>query len=80
MNGTQVLSESCQCPFKAFCNIINCSNDDIIDLATEKSYKGNVLTLYQFWIFFILVVMLWMCVHVVHVLQNPICLDLLGKI
>lgn len=79
MNGTQILSPTChQCHLKTSCRIMNCSNDKIMDIATAKTYRGNVLNLYQFWVFFMLVVMYWACVTTSTALINPICLDTLG--
>ncbi|CAI6357550.1 unnamed protein product [Macrosiphum euphorbiae] len=78
INGTQILSPTCRCHLKTFCHIANCSNDRIMEVATVKTYRGNVLNLYQFWIFFALVATYWTCTTISSVLINPICLDALG--
>jgi len=59
---------------------MNCSNNIITELPTVTTYRGNVLNLYQFWIFFILVASYWACITITNALINPICLDTLGKI
>jgi len=59
---------------------MNCSNNKITKLASVTTYRGNVLNLYQFWIFFILVASYWTCITITNALINPICLDALGKI
>ncbi|XP_022179018.1 major facilitator superfamily domain-containing protein 6-like [Myzus persicae] len=79
INGTQILSPTCQCNLKTFCHITNCSNQKIIDVATSTTYRGNVLTLYQFWIFFTLVATFWACCTIASTIINPICLDTLGE-
>lgn len=79
INGTQILSPTCRCHLKTFCHIANCSNDKIIEVATVTTYRGNVLNLYQFWIFFALVATYWACTTISSALINPICLDALGR-
>uniref|UniRef100_A0A2H8TT59 Major facilitator superfamily domain-containing protein 6 n=1 Tax=Melanaphis sacchari TaxID=742174 RepID=A0A2H8TT59_9HEMI len=80
MNDTQILSPTCQCYLKTFCHVMNCSNNNnIMDIAAVTTYRGNVLNLYQFWIFFILVATNWACQTVIVSLINPICLDTLGE-
>ncbi|XP_060834215.1 major facilitator superfamily domain-containing protein 6-like protein B isoform X1 [Rhopalosiphum padi] len=79
INDTQLLSPTCQCHFKTFCHIMNCSNNKITDIATVTTYRGNVLNLYQFWIFFILVATYWACITISTSLINPICLETLGE-
>ncbi|KAL4082827.1 hypothetical protein QTP88_029483 [Uroleucon formosanum] len=79
INGTQILSPICQCHLKTFCQIANCSNDKIMEVATVTTYRGNVLNLYQFWIFFGLVATYWASGLISVSLINPICLDALGE-
>ncbi|XP_060873608.1 LOW QUALITY PROTEIN: major facilitator superfamily domain-containing protein 6-like protein A [Metopolophium dirhodum] len=78
INDTQILTPTCQCHFKTFCHIANCSNDKIMEVVTVTTYRGNVLELYQFWIFFGLITTLWACLLISLSLLNPICLDTLG--
>ncbi|XP_016660309.1 major facilitator superfamily domain-containing protein 6-like protein B isoform X2 [Acyrthosiphon pisum] len=75
MNGTDI-PLTCQCNLKTFCHI-SCSNEDIMRIATVPTYRGNVLNLYQFWIFFITVTVLWSCIAITLTLQGSLCLDLL---
>ncbi|XP_060873291.1 major facilitator superfamily domain-containing protein 6-like protein B [Metopolophium dirhodum] len=75
MNGTDI-SLTCQCHLKTFSHI-SCSNEDIMRIATVPTYRGNVLNLYQFWIFFITVAALWSCIAITITLQGSLCLDLL---
>jgi len=79
INGTQILSPTCQCQLKTLCRIMNCSDDKIMDVATVTTYRGSVLSLYQFWIFFALVVTYWTCTTVSAAILNPVCLETLGR-
>ncbi|KAF0727271.1 major facilitator superfamily domain-containing protein 6-like isoform X1 [Aphis craccivora] len=76
MNGTEI-SLTCKFNLKTFCHITSCSNEAIMRVATIPTYRGNVLNLYQFWIFFFIVSTLCACTAISITLQNPICLDLL---
>lgn len=51
-----------------------------MDIAFPKTFKGNVLNLYQFWIFVIIVATFWTCVMISSTIINTICLDILGKL
>ncbi|XP_025200118.1 uncharacterized protein LOC112598028 [Melanaphis sacchari] len=75
MNGTEI-PRTCKCHLKSFC-YITCSNEAIMRVATIPTYRGNVLNLYQFWIFFFLLLTSCCCMNIAITLQNPICLDLL---
>ncbi|XP_008183664.1 major facilitator superfamily domain-containing protein 6-like protein B isoform X2 [Acyrthosiphon pisum] len=79
INGTQILTPTCQCHLKTFCHIASCSNDKIMEMSTVTTYRGNVLDLYQFWIFFGLISTHWACTLISISLINPICLDTLGE-
>jgi len=76
-NDTQVQSTNCLCPLKKLCHI-DCSNDDIMYAATVKTFRGQVLSLYQFWIFLGLLIMFWACSIIYTTMLNPICLEILG--
>ncbi|CAI6371703.1 unnamed protein product [Macrosiphum euphorbiae] len=78
INGTQIRTPICQCHLKTFCHIASCSNDKIMEAATVTTYRGNVLNLYQFWIFFGLLATHWSCYLISIAFINPICLDNLG--
>lgn len=69
---------TCQQHFQKLC-FIDCSMEVIQNVTTVTTYRGNVLSLYQFWIFFMIVLTLWISLTVGTTLQNPICLDLLGE-
>ncbi|XP_026804922.1 major facilitator superfamily domain-containing protein 6-like isoform X1 [Rhopalosiphum maidis] len=75
INGTEI-PLTCKCHSKTFCHI-TCSNKAIMRVATIPTYRGNVLNLYQFWIFFFILSTLSACMVTATTLQNPICLDLL---
>ncbi|XP_015372475.1 PREDICTED: uncharacterized protein LOC107167802 [Diuraphis noxia] len=77
INGTGI-SPTCQCRLKTFCHI-SCSNEAIMQIFTVPTYRGNVLSLYQFWIFFFAVCALWSCMIITTTLQNSLCLDILDK-
>lgn len=76
MNDTQ-LPTTCQNHLTTFCQI-DCSNDVVKKLTTVTTYRGNVLNLYQFWIFFSLLSAYWACATTANIILNPICLDILG--
>jgi len=50
-----------------------------MDLITPQKFKGSVLELNQFWIFFLLVSLFWVGQAVIYSLGDSICFDLLGK-
>ncbi|VVC36466.1 Major facilitator superfamily domain,Major facilitator superfamily associated domain [Cinara cedri] len=69
------LSTNCSCPLKSQCRLV--CNDEAVMEAT-KTYRGNVLGLYQFWIFFITLNAYFTMTMLSSTLINPICLDILG--
>lgn len=76
MNGTEI-PLTCKYNLNTFCHITSCSNEAIIRVATITTYRGNVLYLHQFWIFFLILSTSCACIVISVTLQSPICLDLL---
>lgn len=72
------LATTCLCPLKTTCRI-DCDDETVMKATTEKTYKGTVLDLYQFWVFFALLFAIcsFMCLSGLFI--NPICLDILGR-
>lgn len=66
----QIVTSQCQ---------VQCSNVVIMDLITSVSYKGSVLELSQFWIFFLIVCLFWISQAAIYSLSDSICFDQLGK-
>lgn len=78
INGTdEQLPTTCRCPLKTSCQI-DCNDDFVMEVATVKTYRGNVLNLYQFWIFFALLAASWTSIVLLIIFVNPICLEILG--
>lgn len=74
----EVFFPVCQQPVTTRCDI-NCPNDVIMELANVSNFKGNVLSLQQFWEFCIVISLLWISQAITWSLQDPICFNLLGK-
>lgn len=73
------LATTCRCPVKTACRI-DCNDDAVMEAITEKTYRGNVLDLYQFWIFFTLLFSILSFTCLSGIFINPICLDILGRL
>lgn len=58
---------------------VQCSSATIMDLITPQTYKGSVLKLNPFWIFFLIVSLFWISQAAVYSLGDSICFDQLGK-
>jgi len=50
-----------------------------MDLLTPETFKGNVMELRQFWLFFFVVCLFWMSQAAVYSLGDSICFDQLGE-
>lgn len=50
-----------------------------MDLITPQTYKGSVLALNRFWVFFFIVCLFWISQAVIYSLGDSICFDQLGK-
>lgn len=50
-----------------------------MDLITPQTFKGSVLALNQFWIFFSIICLFWLSQAVIYSLGDSICFDQLGK-
>ncbi|XP_050443469.1 major facilitator superfamily domain-containing protein 6-like [Adelges cooleyi] len=74
---TRVLSPVCYHPVENLCKI-DCSNDDLMELATSKKFKGNVMKLHTFWLYMTLMSIAWGSMAVIWCHQDTICLDILG--
>lgn len=79
INDTILLPTTCRSKFKTICEI-DCSNSALMDEATVKTYRQNVLVRPQFWIFAIAVFVFTISIAVNETAQNTICLDILGII
>lgn len=58
---------------------VECSSTTIMDLMTPQTFKGSVLELNQFWIFFLIISLFWISQAAVYSLGDSICFDQLGK-
>ncbi|XP_050548921.1 uncharacterized protein LOC126910411 [Daktulosphaira vitifoliae] len=78
LNDTQILKLNCVNYVKSSCHL-NCSNDLLMDLASTPAITGSVTQYNQFWIFFIVLVMMSISFNITDNLQTSLCLDLLGQ-
>lgn len=76
-NESEVAKPFCSTSLRSQCEV-QCSSEVIMDLITPEKYKGSVLELKQFWIFFLLVSLFWVCQAVIYSLGDSICFDQLG--
>lgn len=68
----------CQKPVMTWCDI-ECSNDIVTELVSVPKYKGSILGLNQFWLFFSVMSLYWISQAITWSLQDPICFDILGE-
>lgn len=58
---------------------VQCSSPIIMDLLTPQIFDGSIIKLNQFWIFFSIVSLFWLCQAAIYSLGDSICFDQLGK-
>lgn len=68
----------CNTSLRSQCNV-QCESEVIMDLITPQKFKGSVLGLNQFWIFFLLISLFWISQAVIYSLGDSICFDQLGN-
>ncbi|XP_050432853.1 uncharacterized protein LOC126840886 isoform X3 [Adelges cooleyi] len=78
INDSPIPSLYCQSQINTNCHV-NCSVHLLNELASSPTFKRNVLGLYTFWLFFIVVILLVMSFYVPSAIQSALCLDLLGN-
>lgn len=80
-NGSESLNHTpvCDQPLMSQCQV-QCSNEVLTDLMTSQTYKGSVLELSQFWIFFFIIGVFWISQAAIYSLGDSICFDQLGKL
>ncbi|XP_050443467.1 uncharacterized protein LOC126847359 [Adelges cooleyi] len=72
-----ISSLSCQNSVKTSCQL-NCSDNFVAELASSPAFEGSVYKLYQFWWLLQSLIILFFFSQSTGMLQNAICLDLLG--
>lgn len=78
MNQTRFASPYCHRPTERRCQL-DCPSQAIMDLATIPKSQDNVLSMPEFWEFFSLLCLFWLSQSGVWAIQDPVCLDLIGK-
>lgn len=79
-NDSEIVNHTpvCNTSLRSQCQV-QCSSEVIMDLITPQKFKGSVLELNQFWIFFLLISLFWVGQAVIYSLGDSICFDLLGN-
>ncbi|XP_015372484.1 PREDICTED: major facilitator superfamily domain-containing protein 6-B-like isoform X2 [Diuraphis noxia] len=79
-NNSEVIKHTpvCNSSLRSQCQI-QCNSEVIMDLIIPQKFKGSVLELSQFWIFFLLISLFWVCQAIIYSLGDSICFDQLGN-
>ncbi|KAL5233970.1 hypothetical protein ACI65C_001380 [Semiaphis heraclei] len=79
-NNSEVVKHTpvCNSSLRSQCQV-QCNSEAFMDLITPQKFKGSVLELSQFWIFFLLISLFWVCQAIIYSLGDSICFDQLGN-